>query len=101
MMIQLFRKKRKTEVPPPTIPRVGTLKHGAKDLIIWQPYTAPLHIEYTCCLRSCRKPIGMHDEAILLEDEQTEYELCAVFHLQCFKTLLEGGGAVYQQLDSQ
>ena len=74
--------------PPGNLPLQGKLKNKDSKDIIWKKSVPTDESDWHCSLRSCQKLISHDEKSIILDDENNRKRV-AIFHVDCFASLLE------------
>ena len=74
--------------PPGNLPLQGELIGNDSKDIIWKKSVPDDESDWYCSLRSCQKLIPYDEKSIMLEDDDNRKRV-AVFHINCFDSLLK------------
>ena len=74
--------------PPGNLPLNGKLINKDLNDIIWKKSVPDDESDWYCSLRSCQKLIPYDEKSIMLEDNSDKKRV-AVFHVDCFESLLK------------
>ena len=76
------------KLSPEELPWSYYIKQDKLTNILWQPYKKnPEDLDWRCALSTCKKPMDPKKTPVILEDDQTG--LIALFHVECFKSILK------------
>ena len=67
----------------------GKFVDNVFDKFLWMPKADLIEKDQKCALKSCGGTLSSTERFVCLEDSQTEGDLVALFHVECFKKLIE------------